>query len=615
MKQIPYGLWLSPIDETFAASRGRLNGLKWDTSDRLIFSGMLEGESFLYSFSQSAGLKKLNGQLPVGGTVGYGGGDFICSNDSIVFCAGKQGLQQIEREMASPRRLTQDLYQTASPAISPNGRFLAFVASDGKDDQIALLNLEKRSWPQIWIQGADFYMQPDWSPDGKHFAWAEWDHPHMPWESARVMIAELDPETAAIASVKQLAGSIGHAASQPRFSPDGQTLAFIRGNGEWEDLVLFDLESGTERRLIHGSGFELTIPAFAQGVQTYDWMPKGDRIVFLRIRGTRSDICLVTLANAEIEKIDLPDFTVFDTVAVSESGQIAAVAASPAAQTQVIVRTENGYQTVYRLGERLPDQAYLSIPREISWETFDGSTVYGVYYPPVNPNYGWVGLPPAFVNIHGGPTGKHDLRLSPEIQYFTSRGYGWLEVNYRGSSGYGSKYLISLNGNWGFFDVQDAVSGANCIGGLGLADRERLIILGGSAGGYTVLNALIQFPDAFRAGISRYGVADLYSLAVDTHKLEQHYTDSLVGPLPEARVKYDELSPIRHVEKIQAPLAVFQGKNDPVVLPSQSEALISRLKSPFVYRLYENEGHGFRSPETVSDYLKTVSDFARQYLL
>lgn len=616
MNQIPYGYWKSKITEKMVTQRGRINTLKWDSDERLFFSGNAEGHSFLYEYSQRDGLRKINGDLSVGGNVGYGGGDFDVKKGEIYFSAGKQGLYTKKRNAGQLMRLTHDLFQSASPVISPDGRTLAYVSSDGTDDQIAQLRLDQRSWPQIWIQGADFYMQPCWSADGSSFAWVEWDHPFMPWDASRVMLAEVNPATGTISSIRKIYGEPNQRASQPKFSPDGRALTYIRRNGEWEDLVSYDLQTKDEKILIHGEGFELTVPAFAQGVQTYDWFGDSQRIAFLRIHGPHSEICLLELASGEITALQTPKFTSFDSISVSpNSGIISAIACGPTCLTQVVIIDEQEMQSIFQLGESLPDEELISKPQELSWETVNGSTVFGIFYPPTNPECAWTGLPPAFVHIHGGPTGKTDLRYNPEIQYFTSRGYGWLEVNYRGSSGYGSSFLKSLDGNWGYFDVEDAVSGANCLGKMGLADRNRLMIIGGSAGGYTVLNTLVQFPESFKAGASLYGVADLYSLVIDTHKLELHYTDSLVGPLPEFKPVFDEWSPIQHVENIKAPLAVFQGSMDPVVVPGQAKDLVSRLKSPYVFRLYEGEGHGFRKPETIVDYLETLSDFAKQYLL
>ena len=204
--------------------------------------------------------------------------------------------------------------------------------------------------------------------------------------------------------------------------------------------------------------------------------------------------------------------------------------------------------------------------------------MYGTYYAPTNPEYTSDGLPPAIVYIHGGPTSEQPVTYSAERTYFTTRGYAWLEVNYRGSSGQGRTYLQALRSNWGLADREDAAGGANALISQGLADPHRLIIRGGSAGGYTVLNTLIHYPGLFKAGICLYGVSNLFSLAQDTHKFEAHYNDSLVGPLPEAAEKYHAWSPIFHASQINDALAIFQGSIDKVVPPSQSEEIVNALR-------------------------------------
>ena len=240
--------------------------------------------------------------------------------------------------------------------------------------------------------------------------------------------------------------------------------------------------------------------------------------------------------------------------------------------------------------------------------------VYGLYYPPCSPDYGWHGAPPAIVQIHGGPTGKADQSFSAETAYFCSLGYAYVRLNYRGSAGYGRSYLESLNGHWGEYDTEDAVSLAKYLGQKGLADPKRLLITGGSAGGFTVLNVLTQYPDVYAAGASLYGVSDLFGLARSTWKLELHYTESLTGKLPEAEEKYYAWSPLYHAENIAVPLAIFQGDKDVVVPKEQSEGLLSRIHVPHVFKLYEGEGHGFRKPEHIKDYLITLHQFLQQYL-
>jgi len=260
----------------------------------------------------------------------------------------------------------------------------------------------------------------------------------------------------------------------------------------------------------------------------------------------------------------------------------------------------------------------LPTPYEISWTSSDGEEVYGIYSPPTSSRFEGEGLPPAIVLIHGGPTSAVSIGYNLEAAFFTSRGYAYLEVNYRGSTGYGRAYREALRGNWGHLDVIDAAGGAQALIDQRLADPNRLVIKGGSAGGYTVLNTLIRFPGLYKAGICSYGVTNLFTLAMDTHKFEERYTDSLVGPLPEAAEKYRNWSPVFHADKIKDPVAIFQGEEDKVVPPSQSEEIVKALKAngvPHEYHLYPGEGHGFRKSETRKAYYEAIERFLLQYVI
>ena len=609
--QLPYGLWNGKISPDLVAARGRIGTLKWNSDG----SGLtFTSKSTLYRKISGQPLESLPSADPVYGSVGYGGGDFDVRGDLTVFCSGNSGLFAACRGSGEVIPLTNDRLDRADPAISPNLKYTAYITSDGVHDQIALLSLEGYAWPRLWISGADFYMQPEWSPDGRHFAWAEWDHPEMPWSGARVMLAEFDPETMDIKNVKTVAGGTVDPAFQPHFSPNGRKLAYITASGDWEDLVCVDIESGSKQVLIHGDGFALSEPAFAQGNCSYSWFADSRRLAYTRIRGTKSEVWVLDPEAAEDRKISPDHLTSFEQIRVSGDGQVAAIAAGPLDFSQVIVMKRDGIEVIYRMNDLHLDASFVSLPREISWKTKGGTAVYGLYYPPCNPDYSWHGAPPAIVQVHGGPTGKADQSFSAETAYFCSLGYAYVQLNYRGSAGYGRSYLKSLNGHWGEYDTEDAVSLAKYLSEKGLADPKRLLITGGSAGGFTVLNVLTQYPDVYTAGASRYGVSDLFGLARSTWKLELHYTESLTGTLPEAEDKYYAWSPLFHAEKIRVPLAIFQGDRDVVVPREQSEGLLSRLKVPHVFRLYEGEGHGFRQPEHIRDYLVTLHRFLQQYL-
>ncbi len=248
----------------------------------------------------------------------------------------------------------------------------------------------------------------------------------------------------------------------------------------------------------------------------------------------------------------------------------------------------------------------------------DGGNVHGLFYPPVNPAFEGSGVPPLIVRVHGGPTSQAFNAFNSQAQFFTSRGYAVLDVNYRGSTGYGREYRNLLRGSWGIYDVQDAVSGAGYLADQNRADRARLVIIGGSAGGFTVLKALEDFPGFFKAGICLFGVSNQFTLAAETHKFEAHYSDTLLGPLPEAAQIYRERSPIFFVNKIQDPIAIFQGEIDTVVPRKQSDEVVASLQRrgvEHVYHVYPGEGHGFRKAETIEHFYQAVDQFLRQYVI
>jgi len=248
----------------------------------------------------------------------------------------------------------------------------------------------------------------------------------------------------------------------------------------------------------------------------------------------------------------------------------------------------------------------------------DGEPVHGLFFPPHNPSFEATGEPPLIVNIHGGPTSQVRAFFNPKAQFFATRGYAFLEVNYRGSTGYGRSYWQALNGAWGVYDVEDALSGARHLADQGLVDGTRLVIMGGSAGGFTVLQSLVDHPGSYKAGVCMYGVANQFTLAAETHKFEARYSDKLLGPLPEAADLYRARSPIFHADKIQDPIIVFQGEDDKVVPQTQSDEIVASLERrnvPHEYHLYAGEGHGFRKTETIEHFYNAVERFLKQYVI
>ncbi len=615
--QKAYGVWPSPISPDLIAGALRLSDPKWDSDGRtLVWLEGRSGKGVLVAQPQGEAPYDISGEIDVHGGVGYGGGDFTVQNGLVIF-AGKDGrLYRRELGRGFPKAITPAFGSAASPVVSPDNKFVVFVHTYEGRDVLGLVDTEGRLWPRKLIQGADFYMQPVWHLSGKSLAWVEWDHPNMPWDGTRLMVAEVDGAIPQIKSAVQLAGDQDTPILQPAFSPDGKYLSYVQNRGEWDQLVLRNLKNGQEKILV--SDAALLEPAWIQGVRVQAWMPDSQSIVFLQKVSGALTLQKVEIDSGSVTPIQLDAYTMLSQPSVSASGAVALTGNSPAVSTRVI--SVAGPEILIHkrsTAESIPT-GDLPRPYEIEWTSRDGKTVYGIYSPPNNARFEGVGLPPAIVKIHGGPTSASDIGYDLDAAFFTSRGYGFLDVNYRGSTGYGRNYRNALRGNWGKMDVIDATDGAHALIDQGLADPERLVIKGGSAGGFTVLNALVRFPGLFKAGLCFYGVSNLFTLAMDTHKFEERYTDSLVGPLPQAAEKYREWSSVFHADMIKDPLAIFQGEEDRVVPPSQSEAIVDALKAnrvPYEYHLYPGEGHGFRKAETLRDCYAAMERFLIQYVI
>ncbi len=616
----PYGLWGSPISAKGLSQGIRLNEVLWDRNDDQMV--WLEGRSaqgvLVFSDTHEPGLD-LNVEISCRGGVGYGGGEFDFQGDVVIF-SGKDGrLYRRPLGTQTPRPITPAYGGVASPKISPDGKWVVYVFSDGHTDVLAVVDSSGTMWPQKLQQGADFYMQPVWHPDGKKLAWVEWDHPNMPWDGTRLMLADVVNEPfPTLKNVRCIAGDEDTVIFQPEFSPDGKQLSYLRSLENWDALVLVDLTSGEQKTVLNPQGVHLISPAWVQGMRTYAWMPDSSAIVFLQNENGFSGLYLLSLTQNSVEKITTEPYTLLSQIHVSKSGKLAAIATSPKITPRVVVFEGEKWRTVARSSAEDTPPDYLSNAQGISWTAEDGTQVFGLYYPPTNPRFEADNQPPVIVHIHGGPTAQATVRYGSDISYFTSRGYGWLEVNHRGSTGYGYAYQKMLRQRWGDVDVEDAVGGAKALINQGLANPKQLVIMGGSAGGYTVLNSLVRYPGVFKAGVCLYGISNLFLLDQDTHKFEAHYNASLIGSLPEAAERYHAWSAVFHAERIKDALAIFQGSEDPVVPPSQSEAIVEKLRQqgvPYLYQVYEGEGHGFRKNETLLDFYQRVENFLQQQVL
>jgi len=625
----PYGHWESPITPAALAGGIRLRGPSWDSDGRTLgwFEGRGDRGVAVAASAEGEDIRDLSGDFLVRAGVGYGGGDFVLAGGHAWFVDhDSQRIYRAPPGDGSARPVTPAFGESSSPAVSPDGRWVAYVHSYEDRDVVAIAAADGRGWPQHLASGRDFYMQPVWSPAGDRVAWVEWDHPNMPWDGSEVRVAELAfPEGAlpVAARSERVAGGPEEAVLQPAFSPDGAALYYVSDATGWGHLNRHDLASGETRALTSGD-CEYGAPAWGQGVSVFAVLPSG-RLVATRQRAGFARLVVIDPdAGGEPRELDLPDtFASFENpVASPTEERLAVIASGPAAAPRLLaidLASEPPQVTTVRLSESraFPPDA-LSRPEPVSWTNADGGEVHGLYYPPASERFVGEGPPPLAVFVHGGPTDHVDAGWRPQIQFLASRGYAVLAVNYRGSSGSGREAMLALRGQWGVADVEDCRSGAAAMAARGLADGDRLAILGGSAGGYTVLRSLTVHPGFYRAGVCFYGISNLFTLASDTHKFEARYLDSLVGPLPEAAARYRERSPIFHAGDIVDALALFQGSEDRVVPRDQSDSLAESLRARGVrheYHVYDGEGHGWRKRETIDAFYTAIERFLREHLV
>jgi dipeptidyl aminopeptidase/acylaminoacyl peptidase len=539
----------------------------------------------------------------------YGGGAYWVEGDTVWCSSFDDGrVYRFESPGADPQPVTPEppepnAWRYADGRITPDGRLIVCVRErhdvDGEPlNELVAFAADGSSEPRAIATGRDFYSSPRISPDGRRLAWTAWDHPLLPFEGADLCVADLAAD-GTLTNSRRLAGSEREAVAQPEWSPDG-TLYFVNDPKGWWNL--YSEQNGAVRAVSELEA-ELTPPAWIFGIRTYVFLPDG-RIVLVVSRRAVESLELLDPRTGELEPLDLP-YTAYTAWSLAaRANTVVTVADSPTEMPAVVkIDIPSGRREVVRraMKDELDDR-YISKPEPITFATEDGEA-YAFYYPPTNPDFEAPEgeLPPLVVLVHGGPTAHTLPVLDLEIQFVTSRGLAVCDVNYGGSTGYGREFRERLRRRWGEVDVHDAEAAARYLVERGLADPDRVVITGGSAGGYTTLMAM-AVSNVFAAGISEFGVADLVTFHEDTHKFESRYDEFLVGKWPQEAELYRERSPITHADQITKPLLLLQGLDDRVVPPSQSEAIAEALERngiPYAYVAFEGEGHGFRGADAI----------------
>ena len=531
----------------------------------------------------------------------YGGGAFAVADGVVYFSnfADQRLYRQEAGGQPYPITPEEDLRYADGDIDHRQGRMVC-VREDhtagGREpiNTLVSLDLERGGAGEVLVSGNDFYSSPRISPDGSRLAWLTWDHPNMPWDGTELWVGQLTAD-GSLGQCQRVAGGGDESTFQPQWSPDG-VLHFVSDRSGWWNLYRW--RDGQVEPL-HEMEAEFGVPQWAFGICTYGFASAKRIICAYNQRGTWYIADLDT-ESRRLQTVPTPFTAITRSGLRVSSEHVVFGAGSPTMPDSLMHHhlTTGQTTTLCRSSEAAIDEGYLSRPQTIDFPTEHGLTAHAFFYPPKNRDYAAPAAekPPLLVTSHGGPTGATSTALDLQVQYWTSRGIAVLDVNYGGSTGYGTAYRQRLNGQWGVVDVDDCVNGARYLVERGEVDGDRLAIRGGSAGGYTTLAAL-TFRDVFKAGASYYGVSDLEALAKETHKFESRYLDNMVGPYPEQRDLYIQRSPINHTDRLSCPVVLFQGLEDMIVPPAQAELMVEALRKkglPLAYVTFEGEQHGFR---------------------
>jgi dipeptidyl aminopeptidase/acylaminoacyl peptidase len=605
----PYGSWQSPITPDLIASGTITLGqiaLEGDDVYWVETRPSEGGRNVIIRWQPGSGARDLT-PMPFNARTRvheYGGGSFLVSQGAVYFVNfADQRIYRGQGEEAPQAVTTGESRRYADAIHDVRRNRLLCVREDhaagGHEpaNSLVAIQLDGKGAEEVVLSGNDFYSSPRLSPDGSRLAWLAWNHPNMPWDGTELWIGEVQPD-GSLGRTEKVAGGLEESVIQPEWSPDG-VLHFISDRSGWWNLYRW--RRGRTESLC-AMAAEFGRPPWVFAMSTYGFVAP-DRIVCTFVEGGRWRLGLLDRRTARIEEIETP-YTDVREVRVA-AGHAVLCAGSPTTPSSIarLDLKERGLEVLRRSSDIPIDLAFFSVPEPIEFPTEGGKTAHAFFYAPRNPEYdGPAGeLPPLLVKSHGGPTSATSTTLLWDIQYWTSRGFAVLDVNYGGSSDYGREYRQRLNGNWGIVDVDDCANGARYLVEKGRVDGTRLAIRGGSAGGYTTLCAL-TFRRVFRAGASYYGIGDLEALVRDTHKFEARYLDRLVGPYPERQDLYRERSPIHFPERLSCPVIFFQGLDDPVVPPNQAEMMVAALRAkglPVAYFAFAGEQHGFRRAETI----------------
>jgi dipeptidyl aminopeptidase/acylaminoacyl peptidase len=616
----PYGTWASPLSAAGVAAGGlRLSAVAIDGEAIYWVEGRPreEGRYVLVRRTQDGRIADLTPDtFNVRTRVHeYGGGACLVAGGAA-YCANfaDQRVYRIDTTRAAGSRTPVPLtpagrWRYADFALDAGRQRLVCVREDhtGDGEPVNTLVAIPLAGPahegRVIATGADFYSTPRLSPDGRKLAWLEWRHPLMPWVGTELWVAVINP-FGALGVRTRVAGGPRESVYQPGWSPDGQLYFVSDRTGWWRLYRSRDLTPEADEVVRHPpADAEFGRPQWVFGTATWACAGPSMLVVSYTRRG-RWHLATVDTATGTLTDI-AADLQPDEWLAADDTQVVLVAGAATRPDGVVRVDLRAGTMETLREASGSPlDPGSTSVAEPIEFPTTGGHTAHAFYYPPRNQQFAAppAERPPLIVVTHGGPTAAAGSTLDPSIQYWTTRGFAVADVNYGGSTGFGRPYRERLDGQWGIVDVDDVIAAARFLVAADKADGERLAIRGGSAGGYTTLAALTFRPEVFRAGASYYGISDLEALELDTHKFESRYSHGLIAPYPAGRDVYRERSPIHALDRLSCPLILFQGLEDKVVPPNQSQRMADAVRAkglPVAYLAFEGEQHGFRKSATI----------------
>jgi dipeptidyl aminopeptidase/acylaminoacyl peptidase len=612
MKVAPYGSWKSPItSDLIVAGSVRLGEIVLDREDIYwVESRPAEAGRYVVVRRTPDGAMTDVNPAPFNARTRvheYGGGSFTVVDGTLYFANDADQRLYRQEPDGEPQPITPEAaFRYADFSLDrARGRLICVREDHSHSEREAINSIvavdldggSADSGGRVLVAGNDFYANPRLNPDGTRLAWLTWNHPNMPWDGTEVWVGNLAAD-GSVQNAGLIAGGSDESIFQPEWSPDG-VLHFVSDRTGWWNLYRW--KDGRAEALAPMEA-EFGQPQWVFGQSTYGFASPSS-IVCAYARAGTSHIGTLDTESGGFSPVPTP-WTDVDYLRVGP-GFVAFQAGSPLHPTAVLQHdlASNDTVTLRRSVELELDRHGFSIPGAVEFPTEDGATAHGFFYAPKNVDYSAPEgeLPPLVVLSHGGPTGQTSTALSLPLQYWTSRGFAVLDVNYRGSTGYGRAYREQLNDRWGIVDVDDCVNGARYLAAEGLVDGDRLAIRGWSASGYTTLAAL-TFRDVFKAGASHFGISDLEAMARETHKFESRYLDRLIAPLSTRVDVYRERSPIYFVDRLSCPLILFQGLEDKIVPPNQAQMMYDAVKAkgfPVALVMFEGEQHGFRRAENI----------------